>query len=59
MGPGDNFRTRVAHILGLPDSSDVDSMARVACCLWISFDPELGAATCSVRSRMKSRAKRS
>jgi hypothetical protein len=45
-GKGDSFNARVANLLRWPDNPNMDSMARVSSCLWMTSDPTLGAATC-------------
>ncbi|KAJ7292646.1 hypothetical protein C8J57DRAFT_1428746 [Mycena rebaudengoi] len=46
MGSDEIFISSVANLLCLPDSPNMNSMARVSGCLWMTSDTTLGAATC-------------
>jgi hypothetical protein len=46
MGSDEIFISSVANLLCLPDSLNMNSMARVSGCLWMTSDTTLGAATC-------------
>jgi hypothetical protein len=42
----DSFIARVANLLRWADNSNMDSMAGVSSCLWMTSNSKLGAATC-------------
>ena len=42
LGRDDSFTGHVARLLQWPDSANIDTMARVSRCLWMTANPKLG-----------------